>query len=131
MKTNILSIAVSLAAALLGGAGCNSGTPDNETPLPRLENAGQITLAGGRNRIVCRWSGMPREVASIRLRLGDDGTPQDIPAGRGAGEKELTGIEEGSWPAEIRYVTDDGTLFAGPVIDPWIPECNPWVRKIP
>lgn len=57
---------------------------------------------------------MPQEVASIRLRLGDDGTPHDIPAGDGNGEKELTGIEEGSWPAEVRYVTDDGGIFAGP-----------------
>ena len=114
MKPHVLFTAVSLAAALLGGAGCNGDAPETDTPLPVLENAGQLTLAGGRNRIVCRWSGMPQEVASIRLRLGDDEAPHDIPAGRSDGEKELTGIEEGSWPAEIRYVTDDGGIFAGP-----------------
>ncbi|MEI3553998.1 MAG: hypothetical protein V8Q54_04630 [Alistipes senegalensis] len=107
MKPHVLFTAVSLAAALLGGAGCNGDAPETDTPLPVLENAGQLTLAGGRNRIVCRWSGMPQEVASIRLRLGDDEAPHDIPAGRSDGEKELTGIEEGSWPTEIRYVTDD------------------------
>ena len=114
MKPHVLFTAVSLAAALLGGAGCNGDAPETDTPLPVLENAGQLTLAGGRNRIVCRWSGMPQEVASIRLRLGDDEAPHDIPAGRSDGEKELTGIEEGSWPTEIRYVTDDGGIFAGP-----------------
>lgn len=114
MKIHALFTAVLLAAALLGGAGCNGNTSETETPLPVLENAGQVTLAGGRNRIVCRWTGMPQEVASIRLRLGDDGTPHDIPTGDGNGEKELTGIEEGSRPVEIRYITNDGEVFAGP-----------------
>ena len=114
MKIHALFTAVLLAAALLGGAGCNGNTSETETPLPVLENAGQVTLAGGRNRIVCRWTGMPQEVASIRIRLGDDGTPHDIPAGDGNGEKELTGIEEGSRPVEIRYITNDGEVFAGP-----------------
>ena len=55
MKPHVLFTAVSLAAALLGGAGCNGDAPETDTPLPVLENAGQLTLAGGRNRIVCRW----------------------------------------------------------------------------
>lgn len=58
MKKHVLFTVVLLAAALLGGAGCNGNTSETETPLPVLENAGQVTLAGGRNRIVCRWTGM-------------------------------------------------------------------------
>ena len=67
MKPHVLFTAVSLAAALLGGAGCNGDAPETDTPLPVLENAGQLTLAGGRNRIVCRWSGMPSGGMTICL----------------------------------------------------------------
>ena len=47
MKPHVLFTAVSLAAALLGGAGCNGDAPEPDPPLPVLENAGQLTLAGG------------------------------------------------------------------------------------
>lgn len=113
MKTCALLAAALLAAALLGGAGCGGGAAEPEGMLPDLPAAARVTLAGGRNRIVCRWSGMPQEVSALRLRVGDETTPRDIPVGSGSGERELDGIGEGSWAVDIRCIASEGkSLYA-------------------
>ncbi len=68
-----------------------------------------VGAAGGRERAVVRWEGLPAEITSLALTLDPARGAVAIPAGGGQGEYELDNLEERSYDCPLFGLCGDGS----------------------
>ena len=81
--------------------------------LPDVQGA-LVHCYGGRERILCRWEGVPEAVATIRLTLA--GKVVEAPSGGGSSEVWVDGTPEGDYRLDITFLTAGGAAVPGPNI---------------
>lgn len=82
-------------------------------PLPDVEGA-QVRCYGGRERILCRWEGIPDAISAIRLTFPD--TVVEAPSGGGSSQVWVEGRKEGSERIDVTFLTGGGKAVPGPNI---------------
>ena len=104
-------LAVSLAAlaALLSCSPRTPGGPGEEATLPA---EARFALFGGRERILCRWQGLPESAVALRFAFPEG--VAEIPVPGPSGEAVLSGRPEGENGCRIDVRTSDDALLKGP-----------------
>ena len=99
----VLTALLSCSPRQTGGTG--------EEPLSPTD--ARFTLFGGRERILCRWQGLPESAVSIRFAFPEGAS--DIPVSGAEGEAFIAGRTEGESRCTITVLTKDGAL-QGPTL---------------
>lgn len=81
--------------------------------FPDIEGA-QLRCYGGRERILCRWEGVPDDITTIRLSFSD--AIVEAPAGGGSSQVWIEGRKEGDERFDVSFLTAGGTAIPGPNI---------------
>lgn len=97
---------ISLLTVSCGGEKVPAGLPGDAGPdMSRAE----VSAAGGRERAVVRWQGLPEEITSLALTVDPARGSEVIPAGGGQGEYELDKLEERTYDCPLFGMCADGS----------------------
>ena len=111
-RVEVRRSAVTKVAAVIAGAlllSCKA-----VEPLPDVEGA-KIRCYGGRERILCRWEGVPDAIQTVRLTFSD--TAVEAPArGEGGSQVWIDGRPEGDERLDVTFLTKSGKAVPGPNI---------------
>ena len=101
--------AMSLALLICLANSCRSGisTPEELADLSDVT----VEVYGGRERILCEWSGVPASLKILRLDLGTEGEMLDIPLQGSEGRRNFSSIKEGVYTARIFFIDKDGIIL--------------------
>lgn len=77
-------------------------------PVP-VRNA-KLTFTGGRERILCQWSGIPSAIAIMRVMLDGNDLYYDIPVEHSSGKKYMNDVPEGKYEIKVSYISDEGAV---------------------
>ena len=102
-----------ILAALTAFFSCTAKIPVSAGEEPSLPAGARFSLFGGRERILCRWQGLPEAAVSLRFTF-PDGTAE-IPVPGPDGEAFLSGRPEGENECSISLLTADGAI-KGPAL---------------
>ncbi len=95
---------------MLGLVSC--GTTET-SPDWRDELSLSVELFGGRERLLCKWSGLPEGDASLELVL-KDGDSRDFAVSGTSGETFITGVPEGLYSVKVNYLRDGVSVECPP-----------------
>lgn len=111
MQTRLYHILCAVAALFWVAAACSVKNED----VLELRDTGKISLLGGRERIVCKWSGVPDDVSGLMLDGGGDSFEISL-EGR-EGSTILSPVPEGSGRFSVTWRAKSGETFPGAGIE--------------
>ena len=111
MQTRLYHILYAVAALFWVAAACSVKNED----VLELRDTGKISLLGGRERIVCKWSGVPDDVSGLMLDGGGDSFEISL-EGR-EGSTILSPVPEGSGRFSVTWRAKSGETFPGAGIE--------------
>ena len=103
------AVILAALAALLSCTPRNPGGPGEEPSLPA---EARFTLFGGRERVLCRWQGLPETAVAIRFDFPEG--MAELPVSGRDGEAFISGRPEGENSCSITVRTGDDVLLKGP-----------------
>ena len=106
--SHVLRMMVAAMLCIVSACNDNVSEPLSEADYSDLS----VELHGGRERLVCLWSGLPEEVKMIRLGLGTKDGIVDIPVSV-SGRRNISSIPEGKYTADVSFITSDGLVVNG------------------
>ena len=111
MQTRLYHILCAVAALFWVAAACSVKNED----VLELRDTWKISLLGGRERIVCKWSGVPDDVSGLMLDGGGDSFEISL-EGR-EGSTILSPVPEGSGRFSVTWRAKSGETFPGAGIE--------------
>lgn len=111
MQTRLYHILCAVAALFWVAAACSVKNED----VLELRDTGEISLLGGRERIVCKWSGVPDDVSGLMLDGG--GNSFEISLEGREGSTILSPVPEGSGRFSVTWRAKSGETFPGAGIE--------------
>ncbi|MGN0188068.1 MAG: BNR-4 repeat-containing protein [Candidatus Cryptobacteroides sp.] len=102
-------VAAILAASACLTIGCAQRSADPSDSGDILGDS-LVELHGGRERLVCVWSGVPSGLKMIRIALGGGEGIMDIPVSGPSGTRNIPSVGEGTYDASISFIDGDGML---------------------
>ena len=111
MQTRLYHILCAVAALFWVAAACSVKNED----VLELRDTGKISLLGGRERIVCKWSGVPDDVSGLMLDGG--GVSFEISLEGREGSTILSPVPEGSGRFSVTWRAKSGETFPGAGIE--------------
>ena len=95
---------------------CACGEPEQQPSWPepeQIEVNADVSFSPGRERILFRWSGIPKTIGAVQLEIDNQVGRYDVPVSSVNGQKMLSGIPEGHYHILLSYVSKEGAVMDG------------------